>query len=412
MVFGTWRFFRKSRMRQSWQARFTKLILIVLCLVWGFQKWVYYRHGYESAEHLAGPPKLGDKTNLPTILLYTALDGSWDNWRWEFPDPLLSCPALETMGMRYDPVECQVTSDQASLDKAAVVLVSMADITSFTWTWMPPGGQRSEQIWALHFTEAPWFYSQRKLLDRESLSNLNGLFSWTVSYRKDSDFQGGTLFPSSKDYCRWTKTDPTETIEKETLNYEIISSKSDLVVWIVSHCNTVSKREDYVAQLQKYLNVTILGKCGALGRDKSAWETVKWSKFYLAFENSVCDEYITEKFHRILNSYNTVPVVLGPKKADYLRVAPPNSFIHVADFPGGPQELAQYLVHLDTHPAEYLAYLSWKTSYRAECPDTWSCRMCAALHQKPRPQVIQDFPALWDSTSCYSNWNHTKTSFQ
>ena len=32
--------------------------------------------------------------------------------------------------------------------------------------------------------------------------------------------------------------------------------------------------------------------------------------FYLAFENSLCDEYITEKFFRTLN-YNTVPVVMG-----------------------------------------------------------------------------------------------------
>ena len=32
--------------------------------------------------------------------------------------------------------------------------------------------------------------------------------------------------------------------------------------------------------------------------------------FYLAFENSLCDEYITEKFFRTLK-FNTVPVVMG-----------------------------------------------------------------------------------------------------
>ena len=47
---------------------------------------------------------------------------------------------------------------------------------------------------------------------------------------------------------------------------------------------------------------------------------MNWAKFYLAFENSLCDDYITEKFHNILENFNTVPVVMGPKKEDYLKV--------------------------------------------------------------------------------------------
>ena len=63
---------------------------------------------------------------------------------------------------------------------------------------------------------------------------------------------------------------------------------------------------------------------------------VHWAKFYLAFENSLCDEYITEKvgtfwgshiifqFHFILANYNTVPVVLGARKEDYEKVKKTN----------------------------------------------------------------------------------------
>ena len=32
--------------------------------------------------------------------------------------------------------------------------------------------------------------------------------------------------------------------------------------------------------------------------------------FYMAFENSICDDYATEKFHRSL-LYPVVPVVMG-----------------------------------------------------------------------------------------------------
>ena len=47
---------------------------------------------------------------------------------------------------------------------------------------------------------------------------------------------------------------------------------------------------------------------------------MNWAKFYLAFENSLCDDYITEKFHNILENFNTVPVVMGPRKEDYIKV--------------------------------------------------------------------------------------------
>ena len=45
-------------------------------------------------------------------------------------------------------------------------------------------------------------------------------------------------------------------------------------------------------------------------------EFSKKYKFYLAFENSNCNEYITEKFWRYL-SYGLVPVAFGAPFHDY-----------------------------------------------------------------------------------------------
>jgi alpha-1,3-fucosyltransferase len=56
-------------------------------------------------------------------------------------------------------------------------------------------------------------------------------------------------------------------------------------------------------------------------------------KFYLAFENAICPDYVTEKFYNTL-LFSTVPIVYGG--ADYEAIgAPPNSYIDVRYFTSG-----------------------------------------------------------------------------
>lgn len=55
-------------------------------------------------------------------------------------------------------------------------------------------------------------------------------------------------------------------------------------------------------------------------------------KFYLAFENSLYCDYVTEKFfHPLL--HKTVPIVYGG--TNYSAIAPPHSIINVDDFANG-----------------------------------------------------------------------------
>ena len=53
-------------------------------------------------------------------------------------------------------------------------------------------------------------------------------------------------------------------------------------------------------------------------------------KFSLAFENSLCRDYVTEKFWRILNETLSIPIVMGG--ADYKALAPPDSYLDVTNF--------------------------------------------------------------------------------
>ena len=106
-------------------------------------------------------------------------------------------------------------------------------------------------------------------------------------------------------------------------------AKPRLVAWMVSSCETPSRREDYVRELQKYIAVDIFGKCG--NRTCGAWNSKECNgfleqgyKFYLSFENSLCRDYVTEKFYRQLG-LDIVPVVRGG--ANYSQLAPPGSYI-------------------------------------------------------------------------------------
>ena len=89
-----------------------------------------------------------------------------------------------------------------------------------------------------------------------------------------------------------------------------MSKKTKLAFWLNSHCKTDSKREEYVKSLRKHINIDIYGKCGPLKYSKFNY-SAKYQdmfqgfeklapkyKFYFAFENSICHDYITGDFFK------------------------------------------------------------------------------------------------------------------
>ena len=59
----------------------------------------------------------------------------------------------------------------------------------------------------------------------------------------------------------------------------------------------------------------IVGRCDSLTDDDIPSEDQY--KFYLAFENSNCDYYITEKFFNPIRRADIIPVVMGASKEAY-----------------------------------------------------------------------------------------------
>ena len=208
-----------------------------------------------------------------------------------------------------------------------------------------------------------------------------------MTYRRDSDVSapygtfGRSLQPTS-----------AETI----LNRVRGLPKQKLVAWVVSNCKTPSKREEYVSELQKHVPVDIFGKCGTKSCPGTRTNSECGSllerdyMFYLAFENSKCNDYVSEKFFATLEM-DIVPIVVGG--ANYSAIAPPGSYIDANDFSSA-EDLAKELKRLSNAREEYLNLFRWKA--KTEVLNGYSemgCNLCKALHESKPTKTYQDLGA-------------------
>ncbi|VDO25955.1 unnamed protein product, partial [Heligmosomoides polygyrus] len=83
--------------------------------------------------------------------------------------------------------------------------------------------------------------------------------------------------------------------------------------------------------------------------------------FYIAFENSICKDYITEKLWNQGYLRDVVPLVL--KRSIVEPFVPPNSFIAADDF-SDPKHLAAHLHYLMNNKTAYAEYFSWRREYK------------------------------------------------
>ncbi|XP_037791069.1 glycoprotein 3-alpha-L-fucosyltransferase A-like [Penaeus monodon] len=123
---------------------------------------------------------------------------------------------------------------------------------------------------------------------------LRNIFNWTLTYRHDADIPmliGRVLERKQK------------AVSLKTINYAV--GKTKMAAWFVSNCKTDSSRSRLAKTLQKYINVDVYGHCGPFqcsrSRSANCYSLLERDyKFYLSFENSLCKDYITEKFFKIL----------------------------------------------------------------------------------------------------------------
>ncbi|XP_059162579.1 glycoprotein 3-alpha-L-fucosyltransferase A-like [Physella acuta] len=171
----------------------------------------------------------------------------------------------------------------------------------------------------------------------------------------------------------------------ERPNYrEIARNKTRSVMWLSGHCLVESKRYEYIKEMKKYIDVDVRGACGKYcDEEPPCMESLTPTyKFYLSFENSLCQDYVTEKFFKLFRKgTHVVPVVRG--KVDYEKYFPENTFINAANFRTA-KDLALFLLKLGSDIESYSKYLEHIDLYR-ETDDYFKsagCTLCKALNTK------------------------------
>lgn len=124
-------------------------------------------------------------------------------------------------------------------------------------------------------------------------------------------------------------------------------------------------------------------------------------RFFLAFENSLCKDYITEKFwDRLKSPSYFLPVVMGGLSIeDYTSIAPPNSFLHVSNFTSV-KALGEYLTYLSENDYAFNKYHQWRYDYRIDTGrNMGACELCRIANERPVMPAIDNIDNWFNDPS-------------
>ncbi|GAB6032334.1 hypothetical protein CHUAL_010973 [Chamberlinius hualienensis] len=280
-------------------------------------------------------------------------------------------------------INCQIVTDRTHYDSSDGVIFDANDFSvkgNEAFLAELPSNRRPEQRW-VYFSQSPPSQLNR--------SRLNGLFNWTVTYKRDSD-----VVAYIYNRLVFNKL-VTPELRQQSLERNYVLGKTK-TAWIrPNSCKTISHRESYVKSMKSFLGVDIYGDCGEFKYDNVEFyrNLSREYKFYLVFEDDICTDYVTDEFSLAL-SLDVVPVVFGG--ANYTKIAPLGSYINALNFPNA-HKLAQYLRFLDNNDYEYNKYFDWKRgSSKPEFDRSdWLCDLCLKLMDPTEPPKTYSNLDLW-----------------
>lgn len=319
---------------------------------------------------------------------------------------------------------CRFTMNKREFGVADVVLFHGPDLTSLN-NYPEDYGyrRRPNQLYLYENMESPATYPfslQQKI-------SMN-YFNITMSYRRDSDIL--------KTYADIADFPAFADVSNEVNYFKLKKTSKIAVMYVSNECqnNNASNRIPYALRLQEILGhgrVDIFGACTKVWGDcprngpRGCMRNLQKYFFYLAFENSMCDDYVTEKLYRAF--YHRLVPVVNNHRVNYDLHAPRGSYIHTRDFKNA-SDLAVYLERVAHNEILYNQYMIWRRDAQ-----TWlslpmfkniyglipslgaykaACNLCALLNNqialqnllnksgKDQPKVIADLGKWWSDGHC------------
>jgi len=236
------------------------------------------------------------------------------------------------------PPGCAITVDRRYADQAAAVVFHIPTLRQL------PRKKRQGQLWVGWSMESKKNYPQ--LIDPAVLGRLDLM----MTYCLDSDIP--ETYVTAGQVSGWALP-PDE------------KNSGRLCAVLISHRDRCSDRVAYVKELMRHADIHSYGKVlnnrALPERDLGTATKLKLLrsyKFTLAFENSVCRDYVTEKLFDPFMA-GSVPIYRGAPNVEEF-VPGDHCYINTADF-ASPRHLAEYLQHLDSDEKAYADYFTWKT---------------------------------------------------
>ena len=348
---------------------------------------------------------------------------------------------------------CWFTNDRNFEKSASGIIVDNTHLP-LVYLDMPRNSERSDKQYWIFWSREPaarnYQINVEKLNEVHENGVLDEAYNFTTSYRRDSDVPYHFTVNDFLLHARHT-IDPTAHLSDEEYMGKLIKNKfssreknvdAPHIAWIVSNCNhTKAARTsmDTAIQLKNLgLKYDAYGRCFENGQylyptNKNGkrikykkisettnayhdeeisliktWSNVKRKlsmyKFYFSFENAIhCKDYLSEKFWKQALDAQLVPIVSGVSREDISVLAPPNSYIHVEDYPDL-KDLVKHIEYLNGNDTAYLEYHKWRlmtadlskpfTNYN----DKRNCGVCRLIMEKK----AQGFPK--HSVKSVSDW--------
>lgn len=201
----------------------------------------------------------------------------------------LHCPFLDGF--------CEITNNQSRFKSADAVIFHMRD---FIDKQRADTYRNVSQRFVFSLWESP--------LNSPDMNMYRNFFNWTWSYRFDSHivstyfFQYTYLHGNSPYFKQLLRENSSKSLSLAISSFNFTqlmfkTKRNGTAAALISNCGAKSKRLQYIAELQKYIDVHVYERCGkACPSNINCREFLAHNYYFLlSFENSLCNDY-TSKF--------------------------------------------------------------------------------------------------------------------